>query len=153
MENVCLLHSMCSNYFMFLIHLSLLQRVRHKEGRKKSGKFLAGWIKRDLGIKTAVKTNMRHSKLYITNCNLIIIVNDWPWECWTLSVIKLLKCKKCYSNKVFSWLPKMCFTGLPCEMHNNMHLPISLLIYLGSLCSMKIWVKQIICCKTIIKQT
>lgn len=68
MESDCLLHLMCFNYFMFLIHVSLLQRVRHKEGRNISGKFLIRRIRGDVGIKTAVKTNIRHRKLCITIC-------------------------------------------------------------------------------------
>ena len=101
MESDCLLHLMCFNYFMFLIHLSLLQRVRHQEGENISGKFVARWIRGDLGIKTAVKMNTRHSKLCIPVCKLSMSVNGWPWECWTLSGIKLFKCRK-YCSRKFS---------------------------------------------------
>ena len=41
--------------FHVLIHLSLLQRLRHKKGDNIPGKFLARWIRRNCGIKTAVK--------------------------------------------------------------------------------------------------
>ena len=75
MQRNCLLRLMCSDYFMFLIHLSVLQRVRHKEGGNISGKFLARWIRRDCSIKTAVKMNTRHSRLHITICKLSILVN------------------------------------------------------------------------------
>lgn len=91
MESNCLLHLMCFNYSIFLIHLSLLKRVRHKELKNISDKFLARWVRRDLGIKTAEKTKIRYSKLNITIHKLNIIVDGWPWECQTLSVIKLLK--------------------------------------------------------------
>lgn len=127
MERDCLLHLMCSNYFVFLIHLSLLQRVRHGEGDNIPGKFLARWNRRNCGIKAAVK-RIADTADYILSCKLSSLVNGWPWKYRMLSVIKLLICKKFCSKEAFSWLSsKTSFKGLICEMQDNMHLHISFL--------------------------
>lgn len=43
MESDCLLYLMCFNYFMVLIHLSLLQRARHQEkGTSQASSWPAG---------------------------------------------------------------------------------------------------------------
>lgn len=126
MESDCLLLLMCFNYFMFLIHLSLLQRVRHQEGGNISGKFLASWIRGVWGIKRAVNRNTRHSDLDIPVCKLSMLVNGWPWQCLTLSVIKLFKLKKYCSKEVFLWLSsKTTCKGPICEMNDNIHFYIS----------------------------
>lgn len=113
--------------FHVLIHLSLLQRLRHKKGDNIPGKFLARWIRRNCGIKTAVKRTPDTAD-YILLCKLGILVNGWPWKYRMLSVIRLHLRKKFCSKEAFSWLSsKTSFKGLICEMQDNTHFHISFL--------------------------
>lgn len=96
-------------------------------GRLHPRQFLARWIRRNCGIKAAVKRTPDTAD-YILICKLRILVNGWPWKYRMLSVIKLLICKKFCSKEAFSWLSsKTSFKGLICEMQDNMHLHISFL--------------------------